>query len=247
MKSLIRESSKIILESKLTIALTGAGVSTESGIPDFRSAGGLWSKFDPAEYATIDAFRKDPEKVWKMIWELESVVSGARPNKAHYGMGELEKMGLLQCCITQNVDNLHQEGGSKNVIEYHGNASTLSCLWCGNQYDAEEKKKENPPTCQCGKVLKPDVIFFGEAIPPEAMNTSFELANSSQALLVVGTSALVSPANSIPYMARQNGAKIIEINKERTQLTHSLTDVFLEGSAGAIISALVDEIKDMRG
>ncbi len=243
MENLIHQSAEIISNSKLTIALTGAGVSTESGIPDFRSAGGLWAKFDPAEYATIDAFKKNPEKVWNMVRELEDVVSGAKPNKAHYGMGELEKLDLLHHIITQNVDNLHQEGGSENVIEYHGNAASLSCLWCGNLYKTDDKIKEHPPKCQCGKVLKPDVIFFGEAIPAKAMNKSFELAGAAEALMVVGTSALVSPANSIPYMAKKNGATIIEINKETTQLTHSLTDIFLQGSAGEIISKLVDEIK----
>ncbi len=125
MDDLIKESAEIILNSKLTIALTGAGISTESGIPDFRSAGGLWTKYDPAEYATITAFRESPEKVWEMLREMEDVVSGAKPNKAHYGMGELEKMGLLHCIITQNVDNLHQDGGAENVIEHRGNSRTL--------------------------------------------------------------------------------------------------------------------------
>lgn len=246
MKNSIHTSAQIILNSKLTIALTGAGVSTESGIPDFRSAGGLWTKFDPVEYATIDAFRRNPEKVWKMLRELEDVVVDAKPNRAHFGLGEMEKMGLLHTIITQNVDNLHQEGGADNVIEYHGNASTLSCLWCGKHYNTEKKKKENPPTCECGKTLKPDVIFFGEAIPEEALNQSFELAGSSDALIVVGTSALVSPANTIPYMAKQNGATIIEINKEKTQLTAGLTDIFLQGSAGETIASLVEEIKNIR-
>ena len=247
MSDLIKKSAEIILNSKLTIALTGAGVSTESGIPDFRSAGGLWTKYDPAEYATITAFRENPEKIWKMLREMEDVVSDAKPNKAHYGMGELEKMGLLHCIITQNIDNLHQDGGAENVIEYHGNSSTLSCLWCGNGYRTEAKKGENPPVCKCGKILKPDVIFFGEAIPAAAMDRSFELAGSAEALIVAGTSAQVSPANTIPYMAKENGARVIEVNLERTHLTGSLTDIFLEGSAGETFSALVDEIKKMRG
>jgi NAD-dependent deacetylase len=243
MKNLINETTEIILNSKLTLALTGAGVSVESGIPDFRSAGGLWAKYNPAEYATISAFTERPEKVWEMLRDMDKVVSGARPNKAHIGMGELEKMGLLHHIITQNVDNLHQDGGSKNVIEYHGNASTLSCLWCKQRYKSEDKRKEHPPKCQCGKILKPDVIFFGEAISAQAMERSFQLAGSAEALMVVGTSAVVSPANTIPSIAKQNGAKIIEINKERTNLTGSVTDIFLKGSAGEIISELVDRIK----
>jgi NAD-dependent deacetylase len=153
-------------------------------------------------------------------------------------------MGYLHCVITQNVDNLHQEGGSKEVIEYHGNSSTLSCLKCGKQYSAVEKKgKEHPPRCVCQAILKPDVIFFGEAIPQEALTRSFQLASTARALMVVGTSAVVSPANTIPAVAKQNGAKVIEINKESTHLTHSVTDIFLQGSASEIISALVDAVK----
>jgi NAD-dependent deacetylase len=247
MDALIREAAQIIRNSKLTLALTGAGISVESGIPDFRGAGGLWSKYDPAEYASITAFRQDPEKVWNMLREMEELVTQAKPNPAHTGMGELEKMGYLHCIITQNVDNLHQEGGARNVIEYHGNSSTLSCLWCGKQYGAEEKRHESPPLCECRKVLKPDVVFFGEAIPSEAMNKSLALAASAQALMVVGTSAVVSPANTIPAIAKRNGAKIIEINKERTHLTDSITDVFIQGEAGKTISLLVHEVRAMAG
>lgn len=246
MEELIAQAADIIIKSKLTLALTGAGVSVESGIPDFRSAEGLWSKFDPAEYATITAFRADPEKVWEMLREMDDVVSSARPNKAHIGMGDLEKMGCLHCIITQNIDNLHQDGGSKNVIEYHGNSSTLSCLWCGKRYRSEDKKDGHPPRCECQKILKPDVVFFGESIPQDAMNRSFELASKAQALMVVGTSAVVSPANTIPAIAKEGGATIIEINKEKTHLTDSITDIFLQGSAGQIISAIVEAVKRNR-
>lgn len=243
MIKLIEQVADIITNSKLTIALTGAGISAESGIPDFRSAGGLWSKFDPAEYASIASFMSDPEKVWLMLREMDALVSSARPNKAHLGMSELENMGYLHCIITQNVDNLHQSGGSKNVIEYHGNSSTLTCLWCGRKFKADEKRNEYPPRCDCGKILKPDVVFFGEAIPEEALNHSFMLASTANALILVGTSAVVSPANTIPGITKRNGGKIIEINKERTHLTDSITDVFLQGSAGDIVSEIVKAVK----
>jgi len=167
MNDLIRAAAEMIFKSNLTLALTGAGISVESGIPDFRSAGGLWSKYDPSDYATIAAFRQNPERVWNMLREMDAVVSGARPNPAHTGLGEMEKMGFLHCIITQNVDNLHQAGGAKNVIEYHGNSSTLSCLSCGRTYRAEEKRSEGTPRCECKNILKPDVVFFGEAIPPQ--------------------------------------------------------------------------------
>jgi NAD-dependent deacetylase len=240
---LIRDAAQLIFGSRLTLALTGAGISVESGIPDFRSAGGLWSKYDPSEYATIAAFRQNPERVWNMLRDMDEIVSGARPNPAHTGMGEMEQMGFLQCIITQNVDNLHQAGGAKNVIEYHGNSSTLSCLSCGRTYRAEEKRSERTPRCACKAVLKPDVVFFGEAIPPAALSRSFQLASSAEVLMVVGTSAVVSPANTIPSIAKDRGAKIIEINMESTHLTHTLTDIFIEENAGAAIPAIVAELR----
>lgn len=246
MEALLREAAKIIFDSKLTLALTGAGVSVESGIPDFRSASGLWAKFDPGEYATIDAFRHNPEKVWKMLKEMDELLRAARPNKAHLGMAELEGMACLHTIITQNVDNLHQEGGSKSVIEYHGNSSTLSCIWCGKKYRADERREELPPRCQCKRPLKPDVVLFGEPIPAYALNQSYQLAASAQALMVVGTSAVVSPANSIPGIAKNNGAKIVEVNMEETHLTRTVTDVFLMGRAGEIIPALVAEVKKLK-
>jgi NAD-dependent deacetylase len=245
MENLISQAAEIIYNSKLTLALTGAGISVESGIPDFRSSGGLWSRFSPEDYATITAFREDPGKVWMMLKEMDELLDQAKPNKAHLGMGELEKMGFLHYIITQNVDNLHQEGGATNVIEYHGNSSTLSCLWCGKSYRAEEKRGEYPPRCQCEKILKPDVVFFGEAIPTQALNKSFLLASSAEALIVAGTSAVVSPANTIPGITKQNGGKIIEINKERTHLTDTLSDLFIQGGAGEILEALVAEVKKL--
>ena len=238
----IREAAEILVGSRLTLALTGAGVSVESGIPDFRSAQGLWARYDPAEYATIDAFRRDPDKVWNMLRDMEELVKNARPNAAHIGMGELERMGFLHHVITQNIDNLHQEGGSKNVIEYHGNSSTFSCIWCGKRYTREEIGEEPTPRCACRKPLKPDVIFFGEAIPVEALDRSFELASRADVVMIVGTSALVSPANTIPVLAKERGAKLIEVNKEETHLSGSVTDVFLKGSAGAVIPALVEAV-----
>lgn len=249
MKELIRQAADIITKSSLTIALTGAGISVESGIPDFRSPGGLWSIYDPSEYATISAFISTPEKVWEMAREMTKLIDAARPNSAHIGMADLERMGYLHQIITQNVDNLHQEAGSSNVIEYHGNISTLTCLQCGKRFKRADLNEEFPPRCSCRsrQILKPDVIFFGEAIPEDAMNRSFQLASQAKALMVVGTSAVVSPANTIPSIAKRNGAKVIEINKERTHLTGTITDVFLNGDAGMIMTGIVAEIKNTIG
>ena len=247
MKDLINEAAEIIFRSKLTLALTGAGISVESGIPDFRSAGGLWSKYDPAEYATIHAFKQNPEKIWNMLRDMDGLIAQARPNPAHLGMGEMEKLGFLHCIITQNVDNLHQAGGARNVIEYHGNSSTLSCLQCGTRYKADEKRGEHIPRCGCRQILKPDVVFFGEAIPEQALTRSFHLASSAEVVMIVGTSALVSPANTIPSIAKSHGAKLIEMNMERTHLTDTVTDIFIEGRAGETIPALVAELKRLKG
>jgi NAD-dependent deacetylase len=245
--ALIKKAAQIILDSQLTIALTGAGISVESGIPDFRSKGGLWDRFDPEEYATIYAFQNNPEKVWQMLKEMEQIVDNARPNAAHIGLAELEQMGLLKSVLTQNVDNLHQEAGSQDVIEYHGNSKSLTCLWCNKKYDYEDKRDEYPPRCECGKILKPDVIFFGEAIPSLAMARSSQLASACQALLIIGTSAVVSPFNILPRQAKQVGATIIEINLEKTVLTDHITDIFLQGKASEQVSQVVSAVKELKG
>jgi len=247
MDELIKKAARIILDSNLTIALTGAGISVESGIPDFRSRGGLWDRFDPEEYATIYAFKDNPEKVWRMLKEMEQIVDNARPNAAHTGLAELEEMGLLKSVLTQNVDNLHQEAGSKDVIEYHGNSKSLTCMWCNRKYDYKDKRGEYPPRCECGKILKPDVIFFGEAIPSLAMARSSQLASTCQALLIIGTSAVVSPFNILPRQAKQVGATIIEINLEKTVLTDGITDIFLQGKATERVSQVVSAIKTLQG
>jgi NAD-dependent deacetylase len=180
-----------------------------------------------------------------MVREMTKVIDQAEPNSAHTGMAELERMGRLHHIITQNVDNLHQAAGSKNVIEYHGNISTLTCLRCGKKFKCSDLNNEFPPRCICWakQILKPDVIFFGEAIPYEEMNKSFQLASQAQVLIVAGTSAAVSPANTIPATAKQNGAKIIEINKEKNHLTGTITDIFLQGDAGRIMNGIVDAVK----
>ncbi len=238
----IKQAAEIIAASHPVIALTGAGMSVESGIPDFRGKNGLWSRYDPGLYATIDAFLADPVKVWEMLREMDDLVMKAKPNPAHINLGILEKKGFLQHIITQNIDNLHQAGGASNVIEYHGNCSTLSCLSCTRQYSMADKRHEHLPECDCGKILKPNIVFFGEGLPEDTLNLSFELASKARVLLVIGTSAQVSPANTIPAVASRNNAAIIEINKEKTWLTEQLTDIFLEGDAGDIMSGLVEEI-----
>jgi len=242
----LRDAADIIRRSKNMIALTGAGVSVESGIPDFRSAGGLWDKYDPSIYATIHSFNSMPERVWDMIFEMIELTTTAKPNPAHYALAELESMGLLKALITQNIDNLHQEAGSSNVIEFHGNSSRLECLRCGNEYDASEFDLTGMtiPRCGgCGTILKPSVIFFGEMIPHDALHSSSMYAAKADVVLVAGTSAVVYPAAAIPQQAKMNGAKIIEFNIEETELTHRGTDIFIHGSAGSTLPQLVEMLK----
>jgi NAD-dependent deacetylase len=244
----LREIAKRMVSGEKNAALTGAGVSTESGIPDFRSHGGLWEKFDPMEYATIDAFRRSPEKVWEMIKEMNALLDGAEPNPAHTGLARLEELGVLSGIITQNIDNLHQEGGSKNVIEFHGNGRRLVCLKCGASIDADRARarweQEFPPPCpECSSILKPDVVFFGEPIPPEASARAMQLAQGTAVLLVAGTSAVVAPASYIPVVAKKMGALVVEINIEHTVLSQGFADYTLLGKAGETVPALVAAVE----
>jgi NAD-dependent deacetylase len=233
-----------LLNARKAIAFTGAGISVESGIPDFRSATGLWSKYDPDEYATIDAFRADPRKVWRMLAEMVSLVMDAKPNPAHMGLAHLEKMGKLHAVVTQNVDGLHQAAGSQEVIELHGSNTSLSCLSCRCIVRADSLSMDDlPPLCpQCRSILKPDVVFFGEPLPLEAYGKAMEAARTCDVILVIGTSAVVSPAADIPLTAKESGARVIEINVESTILTLQISDCFIEGPSGRVVPQLVETL-----
>jgi len=198
--------------------LTGAGVSTESGIPDFRSATGIWARYDPMEYATIDAFRRDPAKVWDFYSKRLDVLRQAQPNPAHLGLAELERRGLVEAVITQNVDRLHEQAGSQNVIEVHGSIRSASCLACGHREEYERVLELLPvPECErCAAVLKPDVVMFGELMPEAELERAFELARSAALLLVVGSSLEVYPVAGIPEEALACGARLAIINRGST-------------------------------
>lgn len=245
-KNAIDAAADLMVSRRPTVALTGAGVSVESGIPDFRSAGGLWDRFDPMEYATIEAFRAAPRKVWTMLRELEGTLTAATPNKGHEALARLEQAGVVRAIITQNIDNLHQAAGSEQVIEYHGNGRRLVCLSCERRLDQAEAEDhlddEGVPLCpDCSAVLKPEVIFFGEAIPTQALERSQRLASEGGVMLIAGTSATVMPASLLPMVARQAGAKLIEVNLETTDLTASV-DVSLSGRAGEVLPALAEAV-----
>jgi NAD-dependent deacetylase len=228
-------AAALLRQGRRAVALTGAGISVESGIPDFRSPDGLWSRFDPGEYAHILAFRANPAKVWTMLREMEGLISRARPNPAHLALAELEARGMLLGIITQNVDNLHRAAGNQRVVEYHGNALRLICDRCRAPQPLESVDFQQPPSyCRCGGLIRPDVVFFGEAIPPAAQAEAEELARGCDLLLVIGTSGEVAPASYLPYIAKESGAIIVENNLEPTRLTYTLTDHFLPGPAGKL-------------
>jgi len=233
-----------IIGSDRIVALTGAGMSVDSGIPAFRGSQGLWERFDPMEFAHIDSFRANPARVWAMLKELDRVISSARPNPAHLALAELESLGRLEAIITQNVDALHQAAGSRRVIEFHGSHSSLICLDCGRIWAKAEIDLETlPPRCSCGGTLKPNVVFFGEPIPETALGQAVSAATECDLMLVVGTSALVAPASLMPVLAIQSGARVIEINLEATGLTDRLASLSLLGQAGLILPELVAGVR----
>ena len=226
------------------IAITGAGISVESGISDFRSAGGLWSRYPPNEFATMDAFLDNPDKVWDMWYELAETLKGVRPNPAHFALARLEELGHVKAVITQNIDALHHHAGTKTVIEYHGNADQVVCPACKRRRAMDLSQRAlGAPRCECGGYMKPDVVLFGEIIPEYAMKTSERLARGCDVLLVIGTSATVYPAASLPYLAKESGANVIECNTEKTAFTNTVTDFFLEGPAGRTLPELVRRVE----
>jgi len=236
--------AQLLSSTTRAMALTGAGISVDSGLPQFRGVQGLWTKYDPAEYATIDAFMADPAKVWKMMVELGRQIAEAQPNPAHYGLAELERMGHISVVVTQNIDGLHQRAGSRNVIEFHGNTNRLSCIECFRTYPADEISLEHlPPLCLCGGVLKPDVVLYGETIPPQAAAMAHTAAGECELMMVVGTSAETVPASNLPRTAKSGGATIVEINISPTMLTGSTTDYFIESSSSDIVPDLVARVK----
>ena len=245
MNDKIKYTAEILLKSNSTIAYTGAGISVESGIPPFRGDNGLWNKYDP-NVLDLDQFYSHPHESWKVIKEIfYDFFGNAKPNAAHYGLADLEKKGLLHAIVTQNIDNLHTDAGSKEVYEFHGNSRMLVCTTCLKHFVASEKMNEDIPVCdQCGKVLKPDFIFFGEMIPEIAYRKSVEAARKAKVVIIVGSTGEVYPAAKIPVIARQNGAKIIEINPEESLFTNQITDVFLQGKASEVIPELLIGIKE---
>jgi NAD-dependent deacetylase len=224
------EAAHLLCSAKKPAALTGAGISVGSGIPDFRSPGGLWSVFSPEEYATLEVFYRDPAKAWELFRALGKVLIGKQPNAAHRALAELERQGRMQGIVTQNIDNLHQQAGSSRVFEIHGDHQHLHCLQCGDLQPITEDllQTSGVPRCKhCGFPLKPNVVLFGESVRDiEAIN---HFIAGCDLLLVIGTSAQVFPAAGLPSMVRQNGGRLFEFNREPALSGTRPGDFFFQG------------------
>ena len=223
----LNEAAKLIKNTSYGVAFTGAGISVESGIAPFTGAGGLWNQYDP-KYIEISFFQAHPRESWQEMKKIFfNDMHDANPNKAHLVLADLEKRGHLKGVITQNIDGLHQKAGSKNVQEFHGTIYTLSCVRCGKKVPLSETDLSSDlPTCSCGGVLKPDFVFYGEGVPPAAYQNSHEMAQNCDVMIIVGTAGQVMPACSMPLVAKQFGAKIIEINPQPSAFTDSITDFY---------------------
>lgn len=256
MDELIAKAAELIVRARNAVALTGAGISTESGIPDFRSPGGLWERVDPAEFS-IDRFLQNPGRFWRLHCQLKASgdfnIGAAEPNPAHHALARMEKLGLIKCVITQNVDNLHQKAGSAEVVEFHGNLLRAACMKCRNREpieDVEERLSngnEDTPRCpKCGGLLKPDAVFFGEAIPSRALAVSQVQSHKCDVLLVVGTSLQVFPAAQIPLTVKLKAppAVVVEVNREPSALHDQVTDILLLGSAGEVLQRLLNAVEE---
>lgn len=244
----LETAAQWIAESGSVLVFTGAGISVESGIPPFRGGNGLWTKYDP-EFISIDYFYAHPEDSWRKIKEVFYDKWGAAsPNPAHLALAEMQKAGCAGTLVTQNIDCLHQRAGSRDVVEFHGTLDRLVCTECtfSSRPSRELLEGHCPPLCPlCGKLLKPDFVFFGESIPPEASSRAFLAAERASLVLVIGTSGVVMPACMIPREARRHGAAIVEINTSPSAFTEeSVTDLFLCGTASGILSRLLRLLRE---
>ena len=235
--------AELISSRQPCVVLTGAGVSTESGIPDFRSPTGIWAEFDPLEYASLDAFRADPAKVWSFYAPRFAMLTEAEPNAAHAAIAELERRGLVRAVVTQNIDLLHERAGSRDVVEVHGSIRTSSCLACGANHPLSEvaaqlETRDVPVCSECGEVLKPDVVFFGELLPVTAIDRAYALAGEAELLLVVGSALEVWPVAELPLVTRRAGGSVAIVNRGPTARDGD-AEVRIDASAGETLEGVL--------
>ncbi|MFX1279003.1 MAG: NAD-dependent deacetylase [Promethearchaeota archaeon] len=248
----IKKAAELLLNSKHSIVLTGAGISTESGIPDFRGEGGIWEKYKPEIYGNIESFLKDPSKFWKMAEDLAPTLFNAEPNPGHFALAELEKMKIIKAIITQNIDGLHQKAGAVIVYEVHGNINRFSCLGCRASYTKEQvlnklkRIRKTEPGCDyCGAPLKPSVVLFGEDLPKFEKYMSIDLAKKTDVMLIAGSSLTVAPICDLPLYTLNAGGKLIIVNDQPTYLDDK-AEIVLTQKTGIVLPLIVKEIKNIK-
>ncbi len=243
MNVLYEDIAKLMLDLKEGVALTGAGVSAESGIDTFRSKDGLWKKYDPSVYASIEVFKQDPSKYWAIRGDFIRNYDEYHPNPGHFALAELEKLGLVHSVITQNIDGLHTKAGSRKVLEIHGSLRETYCLKCGKRYVAPNVPEGLPPYCDCGGVLKPNTVLFGESLPPAALDGAYRAAQECKLMLVIGTSAVVLPGALLPLFAKEKGSTIIEINTEKS---FPVADFYIQEKSGVALPKIVEAVRRLQ-
>jgi NAD-dependent deacetylase len=239
----VERLAEIVRANAPCVVLTGAGISTESGIPDFRSPTGMWAQFDPLEYGSIDAFRADPARVWSFYAPRFSMLTDAEPNDGHRALAELEESGYVRAIVTQNIDLLHERAGSREVVEVHGSIRSASCPRCGTRVPLAEVLEllPVPPCPSCAAVLKPDVVFFGELLPEDAIDRAYALARETRLLLVVGSSLEVYPVAGLPDETLAAGGSVAIVNHGATPFD-AAASVRIDGGAGETLRALADAL-----
>jgi NAD-dependent deacetylase len=245
----IQRAADLIKSAKYGVVFTGAGISTPSGIPDFRSAhSGMWEQVDPMAVASLQGFRQNPQRFYNWVRPLAQLTMTALPNPAHNVLAELEKRGLLRVVITQNIDMLHTRAGNKTIYELHGHLREATCINCFVTYDGEPILKQFlvdglVPCCsKCGGVLKPNVILFGEQLPYRDLQGAQDAAKQCDLMLIVGSSLEVAPASDIPVLAKRHNAKLIIVNLEPTPLDH-IAEVVINGDAAVILPAILQRLE----
>jgi len=256
MEEKLRQIAQWIVTSKRVVVFSGAGLSTESGIPDFRSPGGVWDRYDPEDFAFQNflASEASRERYWQMATELYKPIKTARPNQAHLAIAELERLGRLDCVITQNIDGLHFKAGNseERVIELHGTAIYVSCLNCNKRYDRDEiqeriQRGQKAPRCdECGGALKPATISFGQSMPERETQEAYRRSSTCDLFIVVGSSLVVQPAASMPLVAKRNGARLVIINRDPTPYD-SIADAVVHGQAGSTVASILESVKKELG
>jgi NAD-dependent deacetylase len=242
MDAKVRELAELVRARQPCVVLTGAGISTESGIPDFRSPSGIWAQYDPMEYATISAFRRDPGKVWEFYALRFEALTSAEPNEGHRALAELERRGLVRAVVTQNIDTLHERAGSRDVVEVHGSIREAECPACSERVPLAEvvellRDRPAPPCPRCGEILKPGVVMFGELLPEREIDRAFELAGEAGLLLVVGSSLEVHPVAGLPDTTLMAGGEVAIVNRGPTPYDGAAS-LRMETGAGETLAAL---------